>query len=198
MDEYGEPCCPIELASVYVDRENQRYGLVRGMIGPQDEINYRRSKFLHLVSTRQTYGNSAAVDNVDRVKRELAKPHGHVELNGMAKYGVDFGVIDTTDMAQGQMEMLQEAKQAIDLLGPSPAVQGRQPEQILGPQSGKAWQAQQQAGLAELAMLYACQSDLDLRIYKQIWYRIRQFWDAPRYIRISDNANAYKFTFVNE
>ena len=195
-DEFGEPVCPIELASTYCDRENARYGLVRGMIGPQDEINYRRSKFLHLVSTRQTFGNSAAVDNVDRVKRELSKPHGHVELNGMAKYGQDFGVIDTTDMAQGQMEMLQEAKMEIDLLGPNAALQGRDNKQDA--QSGRAWLAQQQAGMAELAVLYATLNDLNLRIYKQIWWRIRQYWDAPRYIRISDDANAYKFTFVNE
>jgi hypothetical protein len=197
-DEHGEPMCPMELASVYVDRENARYGIVRGMIGPQDEINYRRSKFLHLVSTRQTYGNSSAIDNVERAKRELSKPHGHVEMNGTSQYGRDFGVIDTTDMAQGQMEMLQEAKQEIDLLGPSPAVQGRQPDQIMGPQSGKAWQAQQAAGMAELATLYAALNDLSLRIYKQIWYRIRQYWDAPRFVRISDDANAYKFTYVNE
>ena len=51
-DEFGDPVCPIEMQSVYVDRDNNRYGVVRSMIGPQDEINYRRSKFLHLVSDK--------------------------------------------------------------------------------------------------------------------------------------------------
>lgn len=195
-DEHGDPVCPLELVSVYIDRENSRYGLVRGMIGPQDEINYRRSKFLHLVSTRQTFGNQAAIDNVDKAKRELGKPHGHVELSGMAQYGKDFGVIDTTDMAQGQLEMLQEAKMEIDLLGPNSALQGRDTKEDA--QSGKAWLAQQQAGLAELAALYSAFNNLMLRVYKQVWWRIRQYWDAPRYVRVSDNANAYRFTLVNE
>ena len=43
-DEFKKPSCPIELQALYVDRENRRYGLVRGMLGSQDEINYRRSK----------------------------------------------------------------------------------------------------------------------------------------------------------
>lgn len=193
-DEFGEPVCPIELASLYVTRQNERYGLVRAMIGPQDEINYRRSKYLHFMSTRQTYGSQAAVDNVDKLKRELGKPHGHIELTGMAEYGKHFGVIDTTDMAQGQLEMLQEAKQEIDLLGPNAALGGRGSQD----QSGKAWLAQQQAGMQELATTFSQLNNLMLRVYKQIWWRIRQYWTAPRYVRITDDAQAYRFTFVNE
>jgi hypothetical protein len=35
------------LQSAYIDREsNGRHGIVRDMIGPQNEINKRRSKFL--------------------------------------------------------------------------------------------------------------------------------------------------------
>ena len=96
------------------------------------------------------------------------------------------------------MEMLAEAKSEIDLLGPNAGLTGRQPSQIQDAQSGKAWLAQQQAGLAELASLYAAFNELLLRIYKQIWYRVRQYWDAPRFVRVSDNAQAYKFTQVNE
>lgn len=193
VDEFGKPCPCTELASLYVNRENERYGLVRGMIGPQDEINYRRSKLLHVISNRQTFSNKSAGMDVDKTKFELSRPDGHIEAKA-GKFGDDFGVIETRDMAAGQAELLQHAQNEIDLLGPNNSLQGRGSDE----QSGKAWLAQQQAGMAELAMLYATFDDWCLRIYRQIWNRVRQYWDAPRYVRVTDNENAYRYIFVNE
>lgn len=193
LDEDGKPTCCMEFGSVYVNRENERYGLVRGMIGPQDEINYRRSKWLHIISNRQTFANKGAGIDVDQVKYELARPDGHIEPMA-GEFMKDFGVIPTTDMVTGQVELLQHAQNEIDLLGPNNSLQGRGSDE----QSGKAWLAQQQAGMAELAMLYATFDDWCLRIYRQVWQRIRQYWDAPRYVRVTDNENAYRYIFVNE
>jgi hypothetical protein len=193
VDEDGKPCPCMELASLYVNRENERYGMVRGMIGPQDEINYRRSKWLHIISNRQTYANKKAGLKTDQVKYEMGRADGHIEPQA-GEFGVDFGIIPTTDMAAGQVELLQHAQNEIDLLGPNNSLQGRGSDE----QSGKAWLAQQQAGMAELAMLYSTFDEWCLRIYKQIWNRVRQFWDAPRYVRVADNENAYRYIFVNE
>jgi len=194
-DEYGKPYCPIEMSSLYVDRDNQRYGLVRGMLGPQDEINYRRSKLLHLTSTRQTYANAVAGQgiDVDKIKSEMSRPDGHLSFP-VGKFGEDFGIIPTGDMATGQAELLQEAKQEIEMYGPNNSLQGRGSDQ----QSGKAWQAQQQAGLAEIAVLFSASNDLDLRIYRQIWARVKQFWTEERFIRVTDDENSFKFLTVNE
>jgi hypothetical protein len=194
LDEYGKPTCPIELQSLYVNRENERYGLVRGMLGPQDEINYRRSKLLHLTSTRQTYANGKSEVDVDKIKSEMSRPDGHLDMKGFAEFGKDFGVIPTGDMASGQAELLQEAKNEIELFGPNNSLQGRGSDS----QSGKAWQLQQQAGMAEVAILYSAASDLDLRVYRQIWMRVKQFWTEERFIRVTDNENAYRFLTVNE
>lgn len=193
LDEDGKPTCIVELASLYVNRENERYGLVRGMLGPQDEINYRRSKLLHLTSTRQTFANKIAGLDIDKVKREMSRPDGHIEILA-GEFNKDFGVIPTNDMAAGQAELLQEAKQEIEMYGPNNSLQGRGSDQ----QSGKAWQAQQQAGLAEIATLFSAAQDLDLRIYRQIWCRVKQFWTAPRFVRVTDDENSYKFLQVNE
>ena len=75
----GKPACSLILRSAYVDRENQRYGHVRDMISPQDEVNKRRSKALHPMSVRQTYGNQQAISDVDKAKRQLSRADGHVE-----------------------------------------------------------------------------------------------------------------------
>ena len=34
LDDEGEPTCPIELVSAYIDRENNRYGEVKDLLGP--------------------------------------------------------------------------------------------------------------------------------------------------------------------
>ena len=53
QDEDGKPCFPLIMETAYIDRENNRYGEVRQFIDPQDEINKRRSKALHIMNTRQ-------------------------------------------------------------------------------------------------------------------------------------------------
>ena len=52
LDEEGEPTNPIEVQRAYMDRDNNPYGYVRQLITIVDEINKRRSKSLHLLSTR--------------------------------------------------------------------------------------------------------------------------------------------------
>ena len=193
-----KPCCPIILMSAYVDRENRRYGLVRDMISMQTEINKRRSKLLNALNNRQTMGTKGAV-NVAEVKRQLAMPDGHVEVDPAAadpESGMKpFEIIPTTDMTTGQFALLQEAKSEIDMLGPNASLLG----QLEGSQSGRAIMAQQQAGLAELAPIYDSLRDWTERVYRAIWNRIKQFWREPRWVRITENDEAAaKFVGVNQ
>lgn len=199
LDSAGKPDCPLILMTAYIDRKNRRYGLVRDMLSMQDEINKRRSKLLALVSTRQTTGIKGAV-NVAAMKRELAAPNGHVEVDlhaaeEAAALGMKpFEVINTTDMTTGQFQLLVESKAEIDMLGPNASLQG----QLTGAQSGRAIMAQQQAGLAELAPIYDSLRDWTERVYRAVWDRIRQFWTEPRWIRVTDDPNAAQFVGVNQ
>jgi len=198
-DEDGKPCCPIELMTSYVDRENRRYGAVRSMISQQDEINKRRSKLLHQLNSRQTMGVKGAVDSVQGMKRELASPDGHVEINfeafeDAARAGMKpFDLVATQDQTNGQFSLLQEAKNEIDMLGPNPSLIG----QTEGDASGRAIMAQQQAGMAELAPLYDSLRDWTIRVYRQIWSRIKQFWTDERWIRVTDGAGRQEFIGMN-
>jgi hypothetical protein len=199
LDDEGKPTCPMVLMTAYIDRENRRYGLVPSMIGVQDEINHRRSRALHLLNTRQTQTVKGAV-SVDTLKRELAKPDGNVELDidavqGAREAGVPaFQVLQTADMAQGNLVMLQEAKNEIDLIGPNASLLG----QLKGEHSGRAIQAQQQAGLAELAPIYDSLRDWTLRCYRQMWMRIRQYWTEERWVRVTDEAQAPEWIALNQ
>lgn len=193
LDEYGQPARSLIMRSAYIDRENNRYGHVRSMISMQDEINKRRSKALHLLSVRQTYGNKKAVADVDAARRELAKPDGHLEINNDARFGEDFGVLPTGDLATGQMNLLQHVTGEMQAQGPNAAMAGKDPRQ----QSGRAIQAQQQGGSIEMEPLVDDLRQWTRDIFEAAWMRIRQFWTDERWIRVTDDDRNLKWVGLN-
>lgn len=188
LDVDGQPENPIKAISAYVDRDNNRYGEVRAMISPQDEINKRRSKALHLASVRQVRVSRAFTNDVSGVKRELARPDGVI----VADDG-EIEVLQTGDMAAAHFQMLQEAKAEIDLLGPNAALAGKNEND----QSGRAILAQQQGGMVEVALLMDRLRQLSLEVYRSIWARIKQYWDGPRWIRVTDDERNLKWVGLN-
>lgn len=191
LDEDGVPVCPIELVSCNIDRDNNRYGEVRGWISQQDEINHRRSKALHLLSQRQTAARQGAIKDVPAMKRELAKPDGHVEYQGEKG---EFEVLSTGDMAQGQFDLYMDAKSELDAVGYNAQLAG---ERQMGDLSGKAIDKLQQAGTVELNRCYNALSEWEKRVYRQIWGRIRQAWTSEKWVRITDDQDNLKWVGLN-
>lgn len=199
IDEDGRPTNPMILMTGYIDRENNRYGVVRDWISAQDEINHRRSKLLHQLNSRTTMGVKGAVDSVAAMKRERDRPDGHIEINyeafeDAARIGMrPFEQLDNTDQVQGQFALLTEAKSEIDMVGPNATLLGQSGRD----QSGRAIMAQQQAGFAELAPIYDNLRDWTLRVYRAIWERVRQFWTEERWIRITNDMSGTEFVGLN-
>ena len=188
VNEDGESVCPMVVHSLYMDRDNCRYGFVRDLIHPQDEINKRRSKSLHLLTMRQTKGDKGAVDSVKDMKRELARPDGHIEVNP----DMNWELLNTNDLASGQMSLLQEAKNEIDLMGANGALQGEESG------SGRAVLARQQGGMVEIASDVAELFYFTNRVFEQMWLRIRQFWTEQRWIRVTDDQKGVRFVGLNQ
>lgn len=186
LDENGVPSNPIVAQSAFVDRDNGRYGIVKAMIPIQDEINMRRSKLLHLVNSRQVRITEQAGSDANLIREEAARPDGVLPI------GVE--PTNTGDMTQGQIVLLQESKAELERMGPNPAVLGQSNNSA----SGRAQLVRQQAGLTELTPALGGVEDMELRVYRRIWERIRQFWTAPKMIRVTDDIGAPKFLTVNE
>lgn len=190
LDEKGQPCNPIEATSCYVDLDNGRYGIVDDMMPIQDEINASRSRSLHLMNSRQITVDptsiAATVDS-ETLRQEAAK------ADGVLPPGATINA--TNDMTQANMLRNQEAKGEIERMGPTPAVLGRQEG---AGQSGRARLVSQQAGLTELARPIGRLNNWELRVYRQIWQRARQFKTDPWFIRITDDTRAPEFLQVNE
>lgn len=180
LDDKGRPTNPIEAYTANIDRDNNRFGEVRYWIDLQDEINHRRSKFLHLLNSRQTAGRKGAIPDIPAAKRELAKPDGHLEYNGEKG---DFEVLSTNDMKEGQFLLYQDGKSEIDAVGFNAQLSGERQ----GDLSGRAITNLQQASINELSSLYNGLTNWEKRVYRQFWMRIKQFWTEERWIRVLDD-----------
>src|SRR6185312_15530294 len=62
----------------------------------------------------------------------------------------------------------------------------------------RALLARQQAGLVELAVLLDQLQDWELRVYRAVWERIKQFWTEQQIIRVTDDADDPKFITLNK
>lgn len=189
VDENGEPVCDLIATSAYIDRENRRYGVARRHISPQDEINKRRSKALHLLNSKKIVAEHGAVADIEQARREAAKPDGYLEVTP----GLRFEFVDEPGLVAGQFQLLQEAKQEIDASGVNPALEGdaRAP-------SGRAQEMLLQNGLSEMSGVFEALKDWSWEVYKQVWYRIRQYWTGERWIRVTDDERNLKWVGINQ
>lgn len=188
-DAKGRPKKCTITQSAYVDRENRRYGVIRAMRGPQDAINKARSKAVHLLNVRQVRLDPGVQDQ-DEVRGELAKPDGIIT----AREGQVEPMNTHTQFMPAHLELLRDAKDEMRRQSPSPGIVGRQSAS----QSGIAIQREQEAGVAEQVPVLASFDDWVLRMYRSAWECIKQFWDAPKYIRVTDDENAPRFMVMNE
>lgn len=195
-DDKGKSDCEMVFQSAYVDRENNRYGLVREMISLQDAINKRSSKSLHLLSVAQTIYEDGAVDDIEVFRRERARPDGTMKV---APGALRDGAIKTefqTDLAASHFQLLQDAKNSIDLKGPNATMMGDK-AQGSSAASGRAILASQQGGMVQLGDLMDNLRHLDKRVFTKIWNRIRQFYTAEKWIRITDDERSVKWVGMN-
>jgi hypothetical protein len=189
IDERGKSFSKFLMFSSSVDHDGDRYGFVRNLRGPQDEINHRRSKGLHILNSRRVIADKGAVDDVERARIEWARPDGWLELNPGKKALPDESQQDFA----GQLQMLQEAKNEIENFGPNPALIGQGIEN----QSGRAISLLQQAGIAELGPYILAYRTWKLRVYRSIWNILQRFWTAERWIRVTDDDGLAQFIQLN-
>jgi hypothetical protein len=191
VNEEGRTDCEIIAQSAYVDRENNRYGEAREMISPQEEINKRRSKSLHILNTSQVVTEEGAVIDEERARREAARPDGWITLNpGMSD---KFRFETKGEMANGQFKLLEHTMNVFQLMGANAAMQGNAGDEA----SGRAILASQQGGMIQTASILDNLRDFDVRIYKTIWNRIRQYWDGPMWVRVTDDERNIRFVGIN-
>ena len=188
-NEEGETEWPYEFASLFVDLEGDRYGAVLQYLDVQDEINKRRSKALHLMSVRQVMIERGASEDINKTRDELAKPDGIVEVTP----GMLFEVLKTGDMAAAQFNLLAEAKAEIDNVGYNAAASGKDMRAM----SGVALENRKVASQTEIAPMFDVLKHLDVRVYRKVWNRIKQYWKEEKWIRVTDDPANLRWVGLN-
>jgi hypothetical protein len=185
--------CPLVMASCYVaNKSNARYGLVRALISPQDEINKRDSKALHHLSVNRVIAQRDAILDPNKFQSELAKPDGFAEFEPGNAIGTDIIFQNGTELASGHIQLAQQARADIDGIGPSSSTMPEIPQSA----SGKAFVARQKAAAKELAPVFASLRRWDLEVMRQNWMRICQFRDQEWWVRVSDDQELTGYRFV--
>jgi hypothetical protein len=198
VTDQGEPDCELLFQAAYKDRDNNTFGLVREMITLQDGINKRHSKALHLLNTAQVWIEEDALPatGIEGIRKEAARADGTIVLNPGAMSGNKVKIETRADLAQAQFQLLQEAKNAIDLKGPNATSMGDK-AQGSAAASGRAIIASQQGGMVSLGDLLDNLRHLDRRVFRAIWARIRQYWTEETWIRVTDDERNIKWIGMN-
>ena len=194
VGEDDETDCPYLPWTPYIDEKGIRYGLIRNMKPLQDEINHRASKSIHEINTRQIHMQEGVVDDVDRLRSEVSKTDGLIIHHGV--WGETIGIVDRSKEIQGNLEMLVEAKQELENIGPNPGLIGQ--GQGVDGASGRALSMQRDSGMTKLQPVFDHNRDWKIRCYRAMYFRIRQAWTGERWIRITDNPDAPKYIGINQ
>lgn len=189
VDGQGKPENPIKARSCYIDRENRRYGEVRDLRSPQDAINKRESKLLHMLNNRQAVATNPEIaysQDANAVRQEMSRPDGVIPPG--------WSPASLNDLASGQFNLLANAREFIQRIGQNPSILAQQSASA----SGRAQIARQQAGMVDSAMTLNGLRLFELSVFRAIWQRCKQYWTAPDYIRITDDMGAPEFIGINQ
>ena len=99
------------------DDDRSPYGLVHGMIGPQDEFNERRSRLLWLLKAKQVFVDNDALDekynNFVTLAREVMRPDAQFVLNANRRNADGLKVVMNQSLQKEQADVMMDAKQLI-------------------------------------------------------------------------------------
>lgn len=189
VDEKGKTECKYVMYSASVDHDGDRYGFVRNMKSSQDSINFKESKLNHILASRRLIMTNGAVDDVEKVRKEWARPDGVVIANPGGEIKADDQSFDFA----GWSKLLEEAKTEIENFGPNPAVLGEGVEKS----SGRAIQLLQNAGVAELGPYIQAFRGWKIRVYRIVWNAVQKHWSGERWVRVTDDEQVAQFIQIN-
>lgn len=99
------------------DQDRSPYGVVEGLIGPQDEYNSRRIRVNWMLRQRQIFIDDDALDleanTLEQIIKAINRPNLTVVLNSNRKNVNGFRVEANLSLEQAQVEVMQDAKQLL-------------------------------------------------------------------------------------
>jgi hypothetical protein len=172
-------------------RANAPYGVIRGLVDPQSDLNKRRSKALFILSTQQIIADEDAVEDWDELAYEAARPDGIIRK----RTGKELEIRNTAQLAEEHVMLMQQDREFIESTGGvTDEMMGRESNA----QSGKAILARQDQGHAVTAELFD-----NLRMAIQIVGEItlsliEQYYAERKVVRIVGDRGQAQYVTINE
>lgn len=189
-DEKNKTACKYIMFSCNIDHDGDRYGFVRHMKSSQDSFNFKHSKLNHILASRRLIMSQGSVQDVEKARTEWARDDGVVLVNGEVNAAIK--VDDRSFDFAGWAKLLEEDKMELDNYGPNQAIIGD-----IQNQSGRAIQLLQQAGMAELGPYILGYRGWKVRVYRAVFCAVQKYWQAERYIRVTDDDGLAQFIQIN-
>ena len=173
------------------DRDNLPYGVPRGMRDVQKDINKRASKALYIMSTNKVLIQKGAVDDIEELREEVARPDAIIEY----KKGYEIELNADRGMEETHLRMMErDIAFSQTASGVTDELMGRE----TNAQSGIAVQRRQEQGMMSTAKLFD-----NLRLSFQIEGEkllslIEQYFDEKKIFRITNERGTPEFVTIND
>lgn len=172
-------------------RDGMPYGMIRGLRDIQADINKRASKALAIMSSNKVIMDEGAVDDVDELAEEVARPDSII----VKKPGKELVINAERELAAGHIQLMQQSIAMIQQTsGVTDELMGRKTNAA----SGIAIQARQDQGSLATAKFFdnlrlanQYQGSKQLSLMEQYFtdekqFRITNMRGTPEYITIND------------
>lgn len=171
-------------------RDNAPYGIIRNLRDPQDDLNKRASKALWLLSVNRITMDEGAVDDIDALREEAARPDAVL----VKRKGKELVIDRDIQLAQSHVGMMERNIQHIrNVGGVTDENLGRESNAT----SGKAIMARQEQGSVVTTAIFdnlrfglQQLGELELSM-------VEQFYDEEKVIRVVGDRGA-KYMKINE
>lgn len=173
-------------------RDGMPYGLIRSLRDIQDDINKRASKALYILSSNKVIMEEGAVEDVEEMLEEVARPDGVIQLKDGSKR---FELNVDRDLAPAHLDMMARSISMIQSVsGVTDELMGR----TTNAKSGVAIQARQEQGSMSTSKLFdnlrfavQIQGEKQLSLVEQYFteqkqFRITNSRGTPDYIDVND------------
>lgn len=167
------------------------YGVVRDLRDLQYDINKRASKALYILSTNKVMMEKGAVDNVNDLADEVARPDAIIEYN--KGYKLDLNV--DRELAPAHLDMMHMSAQMIQSTsGVTDEQLGRRTNAI----SGAAITARQEQGSLQTACLFDNLRSARKWHGEKVLANVETFVTDMKVIRITNAKGADEFQRIND
>lgn len=174
-------------------RDRAPYGMIRNIRDPQENLNKRMSKALHILSTARIIAESDAATDWDEIRQEMARPDGIILLDG--RKGARFETDVDKGLAREHVNLMEiDAKMIQDVSGITDENMGRESNAI----SGRAVNARMEQGSIITTDLFDnARYAMQLQGEKKVSL-IEQFFDVTKTVRIVGDNGQPEFLNLNQ